>query len=216
MNSTSFTLVLFNFKSVIFKLKEINISWKQVKLQNNSTRNTYIVSVPDLPFVLNFNFSGDYIISIGMQEAFEPLLYEYKVDLAFWAHYHSYERTCPVYLQKCTPGAPVHIVVGTAGKNLDTEDYFPMSWSLYHENNYGYGRLTQANRSALHWEWVENTSGVVKDHVWLTKWFVFSIAHVWYTKDEQFAVAYSKFNHPSLTFFTCKLCCFHFDIIAVK
>lgn len=112
---------------------------------------------------------GDYIISIGMQKAFELLLYEYKVDLAFWAHYHSYERTCPVYLRQCTPGAPVHIVVGTAGKNVDTEDYFTVSWSLYHENNYGYGRLTQANRSALHWEWVENTSGIVKDHVWLTK-----------------------------------------------
>lgn len=104
-----------------------------------------------------------------MQKAFESLLYEYKVDLAFWAHYHSYERTCPVYLRQCTPGAPVHIVVGTAGKNVDLEDYFTVSWSLYHENNYGYGRLTQANRSALHWEWVENTSGVVKDHVWLTK-----------------------------------------------
>ena len=112
---------------------------------------------------------GDYIISLGMQKAFESLLLKYKVDLAFWAHYHSYERTCPVRLGQCTPGAPVHIVVGTAGKSLDLEDYFPMSWSLYHENNYGYGRLTQANRSALHWEWVENTSGVVKDQVWLTK-----------------------------------------------
>ena len=113
--------------------------------------------------------SGDYIISLGMQKAFESLLLKYKVDLAFWAHYHSYERTCPVRLGQCTPGAPVHIVVGTAGKSLDLEDYFPVSWSLYHENNYGYGRLTQANRSALHWEWVENTSGVVKDQVWLTK-----------------------------------------------
>ena len=115
------------------------------------------------------SFPDDYIISIGMQKAFESLLLEYKVDLAFWAHYHSYERTCPVQLGHCTPGAPVHIVVGTAGKNVDLEDYFPVSWSIYHENNYGYGRLTQANRSALHWEWVENTSGQVKDEVWLTK-----------------------------------------------
>lgn len=114
-------------------------------------------------------FSADYIISLGMQKAFELLLLEYKVDLAFWAHYHSYERTCPVQSGHCTPGAPVHIVVGTAGKNVDTEDYFPVSWSLYHENNYGYGRLTHVNRSTLHWEWIENTSGQVKDEVWLTK-----------------------------------------------
>ena len=104
-----------------------------------------------------------------MQHALDSLLYKYKVDLAFWAHYHSYERTCPVYQRQCTPGAPVHIVVGTAGKELDTEDYFPASWSLYHERDYGYGRLTQANRSALLWEWVQNTSGKVKDQVWLTK-----------------------------------------------
>ena len=63
----------------------------------------------------------------------------------------------------------MHIVVGTAGKELDLEDYFPVSWSLYQENDYGYGRLTQANCSALLWEWVENTSGKVKDQVWLTK-----------------------------------------------
>ena len=116
-----------------------------------------------------FAFSDDYVISLGMQKAFESLLLEYKVDLAFWAHYHSYERTCPVQLGHCTPGAPVHIVVGTAGKNVDTEDYFPVSWSMYHENNYGYGRLTQVNRNTLHWEWIENTSGHVKDEVYLTK-----------------------------------------------
>ena len=114
-------------------------------------------------------FSDDYIISLGMKKAFDSLLYKYKVDLAFWAHYHSYERTCAVYNDRCTPGATVHIVVGTAGKDVDIEDYFHVDWSLFHENDYGYGRLTQANRSALHWEWVENESGVVKDHLWLIK-----------------------------------------------
>ena len=104
----------------------------------------------------------DYVISLGMQQSFEDLLYKYKVDMAFWAHYHSYERTCALYKNTCTPGAPVHIVVGTAGKDVDVEDHFQMNWSLYYENNYGYGRLTQANRSALLWEWVENDSGKVR------------------------------------------------------
>jgi len=27
---------------------------------------------------------------------FEDLLLEYKVDLAFYGHYHSYERMCPL------------------------------------------------------------------------------------------------------------------------
>lgn len=48
--------------------------------------------------------ASDYIVAIHMQESFEDLLYKYRVDLAFWGHYHSYERTCAVYKQMCTPG----------------------------------------------------------------------------------------------------------------
>ena len=43
---------------------------------------------------------------------------EYKVDLSFWGHHHSYQRTCAVYQGKCTPGATVHIVIGMAGRTL--------------------------------------------------------------------------------------------------
>ena len=105
-----------------------------------------------------------------MRHNFENLLHKYKVDLALWAHYHSYERTCALYDAHCVPsGGTVHIVVGTAGKVLDTEDYYPMNWSLYRENNFGYGRLTQLSRSSILWEWVESTSAMVKDKVLLAK-----------------------------------------------
>lgn len=120
-------------------------------------------------FLFCFVFTDDYVISIGIQKAFEDLLIEYEVDLAFWAHYHSYERTCPMQKGQCTPGAPVHIVVGTAGKDLDTEDYYPVPWSLFHENDYGYGKLTLNTRTELQWQWVENKSGQVKDSVTLKK-----------------------------------------------
>ncbi len=38
------------------------------------------------------------ILEIGthMAEGMEDLLLKYKVDLALWAHQHSYERTCKV------------------------------------------------------------------------------------------------------------------------
>ena len=124
----------------------------------------YVVNV-----LFCFVFTDDYVISIGIQKAFEDLLIEYEVDLALWAHYHSYESTCPMQKGQCTPGAPVHIVVGTAGKDLDTEDYYSVPWSWFHENNYGYGKLTQVSRSKLQWQWVENISGQVKDSVTLTK-----------------------------------------------
>ena len=105
-----------------------------------------------------------------MRHSFENLLHKYGVDVAIWAHYHSYERTCALFNANCVEsGGTVHIVVGTAGKTLDTEEYYPMEWSLYRENNFGYGRLTQLSRSMLLWEWVQSSSSVVKDKVYLTK-----------------------------------------------
>ena len=106
-----------------------------------------------------------------MQILLEDLLREYRVDLALWAHYHSYERTCAVYKNFCQKGGTVHIVIGTAGQTEDSEIYLPPYWSLFrrHDNPYGYGRVTIANRSALHWEYFVNSEGRVVDDVWLVK-----------------------------------------------
>ncbi len=54
----------------------------------------------------------------------EKLFYDYGVDLALWAHEHSYERLWPVYNLKVyngsanepynNPKAPVHVITGSA------------------------------------------------------------------------------------------------------
>ena len=98
---------------------------------------------------------------------FEHILYANKVNLVLWGHYHSYQRTCPVYRKKCTPGAPTHIIVGTAGYILSPFPSFRDNWSEFHTTHYGYGRVTVANQSALLWEWVKNLDGKVTDSVWL-------------------------------------------------
>jgi hypothetical protein len=120
---------------------------------------------------MSFYLTGDVIVSLGMQYLFEDLLYKYRVDLALWAHYHSYERTCAVYKRKCVDDGITHITVGTAGKSEDGEVYMKEDWSLFHrkDNPYGYGRVTVANRSALHFEYFVNTDDKVDDEVWLTK-----------------------------------------------
>ncbi len=121
--------------------------------------------------ISNSCFSGNIFVSLGMQHLFEDLLYKYRVDLILWAHYHSYERTCVVYKQKCVQDGVTHITIGTAGQSEDTELYVKEEWSLFHrkDNPYGYGRVTVANRSALHWEYFVNSDDKVVDEVWLTK-----------------------------------------------
>lgn len=104
-----------------------------------------------------------------MQQLFEDLLYKYKVDMTLWAHYHSYERTCKVYKEKCINDGIVHIMVGSAGMGRDWEGWMKKPWSLFQLSAYGYGRITIANSSAMQYEWVANDHGAVKDSVWLYK-----------------------------------------------
>ena len=106
-----------------------------------------------------------------MQHLFEDLLYKYRVDLALWAHYHSYERTCAVYKNDCVHDGITHIIIGTAGMRNTTDLHMKKEWSIFLRNHdpYGYGRVIVANRSALRWEYFVNSENKVVDQVWLTK-----------------------------------------------
>lgn len=110
------------------------------------------------------------MLSRGMQHFMEEMIHKYTVDLGLWAHYHSYERTCPVYKSKCTKDSTIHIVVGTAGKEFDSHPYMDMDWSVYREIEWGYGRITVNGKKSLLWEWIRNKDNVVADKVLLTKY----------------------------------------------
>jgi len=112
---------------------------------------------------------SDYVVAENMQRLFEDLLYKYKVDIAFWAHYHSYERTCKVYKNKCVQDGVIHIVVGSAGMGRDGEGWYPKEWSLFRRSAYGYNRITAVNATSLYYEWVENTHNTVEDKLWVHK-----------------------------------------------
>ena len=44
--------------------------------------------------------SDDQPVAHQLRINIEDLLYKYRVNLAFWGHNHSYQRTYPVYQQK--------------------------------------------------------------------------------------------------------------------
>ena len=106
---------------------------------------------------------------IEMQRALEDIFYKYRVDLAVWGHFHCYERTCAVYKHVCNPRGTVHIVVGSAGFELDDRGLYNFPWSLHYERNFGYLRVQVANATALQLEYIHNIDGSVGDQVWLQK-----------------------------------------------
>ncbi|XP_072929526.1 acid phosphatase type 7 isoform X2 [Epargyreus clarus] len=112
----------------------------------------------------------------------EPLLKEFGVDLVVWAHEHSYERSWPLYDQRVyngsydqpylNPGAPVHVVTGSAGCQ-EGRDHFrhnAFKWSAFRSQDFGYTRFKAYNKTHINVEQVSvDLNGQVIDGFWLIK-----------------------------------------------
>ncbi|KAH9315222.1 hypothetical protein KI387_023849, partial [Taxus chinensis] len=113
------------------------------------------------------------------REILQPLWQKYKVDLAFFGHVHSYERTCPIYQNYCvsdersnyrgTFNATIHVVVGGGGAAL--ADFTPLqtSWSFFKDYDFGFVKLTAFNHSSLLFEYKKSSDGKVYDKFWITR-----------------------------------------------
>jgi hypothetical protein len=114
---------------------------------------------------------GDFKVSLHMQANLEDLIQRYGVDVMLTGHYHSMERTCPVFKQVCQPAgnATIHACVGTAGANLE-EGSFPSKfhWSVSHANAFGYSRFT-ATPTTLKYDFILNQDGSLYDTFTITK-----------------------------------------------
>eukprot|EP00698_Gefionella_okellyi_P020824 TRINITY_DN6617_c0_g1_i1.p1 TRINITY_DN6617_c0_g1~~TRINITY_DN6617_c0_g1_i1.p1 ORF type:complete len:564 (+),score=100.33 TRINITY_DN6617_c0_g1_i1:99-1694(+) len=141
----------------------------------NRTRTPWVVFSGHRPMYISSTnykpFGGDQTVALALRDHLEPLLFKYNVNLAFWAHHHSYQRTCPVYKLKCMPAnadgsnsAPVHVVVGMAGKPLSTniEPHRPAWFEYVDDKEWGYTRLSVTEHS-LTMEFVSDRDGAVRD-----------------------------------------------------
>jgi hypothetical protein len=116
-------------------------------------------------------------VGIGMRYEMEDLLHSYKVDLVLAGHYHAYHRTCDgLYRSRCNNGGPMHITVGSAGAHLDDTFVYANGWTKkVIMGEYGYGRITIRDATALHFEFVkagdanDTTAGQVHDDVWIIR-----------------------------------------------
>ena len=115
------------------------------------------------------------IVGEEMRKQIEDLLVRYKVDVVLAGHYHEYHRTCDgVYKGKCNMGGPIHITVGSAGARLDDGIEYANQWTArYIRGEFGYGKITVANSTDLHFEFIrhgsseEDSAGQVRDDLWI-------------------------------------------------
>jgi len=112
---------------------------------------------------------GEYDIAEHMRINLEPLLVKYGVDLGLWGHIHSYQRTCSMIDYKCDNEKGVmHVVVGTAGADLDHDGFENAPWSVKNIDQWGYAKI-EANATRLHWQFVFNEDRSVFDEFYLYK-----------------------------------------------
>jgi len=88
----------------------------------------------------------------AMRLSLEPLLNQYKVDMAISGYVHAYERTSSLVNGKVTAGGTAHITVGNAGQPMDPNWVTPLpAWSQYRAVEYGHGRLHIYSNTHAHW-----------------------------------------------------------------
>lgn len=84
-----------------------------------------------------------------------------------------------LYRSQCNNGGPLHITIGTAGAHLNEAmalDRQPRWTDKIIFQTFGYGRVTVANRTLIHFEFVkagyeqnDPTAGTVLDEVYILK-----------------------------------------------
>jgi hypothetical protein len=154
-------------------------SWlvQELSVAVNRTRTPWLVVEMHRPLYEGEAKWPENNVSIAHRQELEDLFYDYKVDVVFAGHYHAYHRACDgLYQNVCNQGGPLHLTIGTAGGLLDVEPLYKNEWSVVlMENEYGYGRVSVHNRTAMHIEFVragaldDPRSGQVLDDVWVRK-----------------------------------------------
>jgi hypothetical protein len=181
----------YGLKQLVFQYEWLEDDLAKANLPENREKQPWIVVMGHRPMYCSNSNADDCthhetLTRVGLPFlhlfGLEKLLYDYAVDLEIWAHEHSYERLWPIYDYQVyngsreqpyvNPGAPVHIVTGSAGCKEGREDFNATRppWSAFISRDYGYTRLKAYNESHLYLEQVsDDKQGAVIDWFWIVK-----------------------------------------------
>ncbi|KAK4878360.1 hypothetical protein RN001_010866 [Aquatica leii] len=181
----------YGFKSLVNQYEWLENDLKEATDPKNRTERPWIVVMGHRPMYCSNSDPADCAhnetrtrVGIPFFHIFglEKLFYDHKVDVLIWAHEHSYERLWPIYDFKIfngsyqhpyvNPGAPIHIVTGSAGcdENHSHFDNSPPYWSAFRSTDYGYTRMKAYNKTHLYFEQVsDDQQGAVIDQFWIVQ-----------------------------------------------
>ncbi|CEG46928.1 RxLR-like protein [Plasmopara halstedii] len=146
--------------------------WLERELEQYVDRNVtpWLIVHLHRPLYCSEMYEADNNVAKILRDCFEDLFATNNVDFVFSGHYHAYERTFPVYHGICQEHdqkaqAPIHIMIGSGGAELDDISYFQSFWSRSRQQEYGYGRLHIYNASHARFEFVRARDRVVTDAI---------------------------------------------------
>lgn len=153
-----------------FRRGSSQYDWLEADLQsvNRSRTPWLIVGSHRHMYTSEAESVGEGQIRSMLQMYLEPMFYQYRVDLNLFAHRHSYERSCPMFREKCVSDGIVHVLIGMAGQDLDTGPYVSKSWSKYHDQKFGYTTIA-ANQTHLQFQYLHDEDDMVVDEFFLQK-----------------------------------------------
>lgn len=137
----------------------------------NRTETPWLIVLMHSP--MYSSYVHHYMEGETMRVIYEPYFVEYKVDVVFAGHVHSYERServsnilYNITNGLCTPisdkSAPIYITIGDGGnqEGLATEMTEPQpAYSAYREASFGHGIFEIKNRTHAYFGWHRNQDG---------------------------------------------------------
>lgn len=128
----------------------------------NRTETPWVLVSMHVPFYNTFDAHHRDLQVIAAQEHLEPLFVKYTVNMVFTGHIHAYQRTRPVEFGEVVETGPVHVTVGSSGRQCCLTPFVskkPEPWIASRDGtHYGYGRLAIFNQTHAEWQWVPTSS----------------------------------------------------------
>eukprot|EP00928_Gymnodinium_smaydae_P036992 TRINITY_DN25750_c0_g1_i1.p1 TRINITY_DN25750_c0_g1~~TRINITY_DN25750_c0_g1_i1.p1 ORF type:complete len:651 (+),score=59.57 TRINITY_DN25750_c0_g1_i1:15-1967(+) len=133
----------------------------------NRSETPWVIFSGHRPMYVPSDFKEDQLVSDDLKQHVEPLLLEYNVDVAFWAHFHAFSKTCKMRNGKCDDDGVGHFVIGMAGYDHSdcSKSKEVLSLMSCNDSLWGYVRLTFNSEASMTLELVDSATGkVVETH----------------------------------------------------